>query len=178
MPTAVRAVVSTLVLAVLLVLVARTSDAAPLAGLSGTLTGTDAFKRTTATRTPKGKFKKKVVGHGKDAVAPTIAFDSASGAFTITGYEDFPVTGTWTATSKGAVTLTVDNDAFAAQKGAELCPAASCTPRATWTPRAARFDARKSALKVKWLITVRQTSADGSYVEETFKFHGAGALSP
>jgi hypothetical protein len=44
--------------------------------------------------------------------------------------------------------------------------------------RSAKFDPKKQSLKAKWLITVQQTNADGSYDRETFAFNGAGALTP
>jgi hypothetical protein len=167
------------ILVVLLLLVAVAASAAGIGATGGTLTGKDAFKKTMVSRTAQGGLKKKVIARGKDPVAPIIVLDpgATTGAFTILQYEDFPVTGTWTLASN-KVTLAVDAASFATQKGPELCPAASCTPTAIWTPGRTTFSPKKSTLKAKWLVTLRQTNADGSYVEETFKFKGAGTLSP
>ncbi len=152
------------------------------ANLGGQLSGTDAFRKISATKTASGRVKKRVISRGKDQVAPVVSFESngtaGQGSLRIAAYESFQVTGTWTLGAKNRVTLAVDADAFAANKGPELCPASSCTPTATWTARTAVYNPKTQILKAKWLVTVRQTSADGSYVEETFAFKGKGKLSP
>lgn len=163
-----------------LVLSRSTASAIDPGGLGATLTGFDRFKKTMVSRTSRGKLKKKVISRGRDSVAPSITFEAGtaeSGLFAISSYESFPVAGTWTLAPHDRVTLAVDSDAFAAQKGPELCPSSSCTPTATWTPRTAKINPRTNALAAKWVVTVRQTNADGSYVEETFTFKGAGKLA-
>lgn len=169
-----------MLLATVAVLFASTPAAAvDPSGSDATLTGFDRYKKTMVSRTSRGKLKKKVISHGKDSVAPSISFGTGtrgSGPFTISSYESFAVTGTWTVAPHDRLTLAVDGAAFAAQKGPELCPASSCTPTATWAQRSAKVNARTNVLTAKWRITVRQTNADGSYVEETFAFKGAGPL--
>lgn len=44
--------------------------------------------------------------------------------------------------------------------------------------RTAVFNPKSQGLKAKWLVRVRQTFPDGSYVEEPFAFKGKGTLSP
>jgi len=170
----------TVLLATATVVLAHTlASAADPTGLGATLTGVDRYRKVMVSRTSRGKLKKKVISRGKDSVAPVISFGtgtSESGPFTISSYESFLVAGTWTVVPHDRLTLAVDGAAFAAQKGPELCPASSCTPTATWTPRSAKVNPRTNLLTAKWRVTVRQTNADGSYVEETFAFKGAGPL--
>ena len=171
-----RAALSMMTVAVLAHAAASAVDPS---GLGATLTGLDRYKKIMVSRTSRGKLKKKVISRGADPVAPSVTFGtgaSESGPFTISSYESFPVQGTWTVAPHDHLTLAVDADAFAAQKGPELCPASSCTPTATWTPRSAKVNPRTNVLSVKWRVTVRQANADGTYVEETFAFKGAGPL--
>lgn len=176
-----QSMVATLVLAMLALFIhgAIAAGADP-SNTGGQITGTDAYRKVMVTRTPQGRFKKKVISRGKDQVAPVVALEGTStgGTLRIASYESFLVTGTWTFGARNRVTLDVDAAAFAANKGPELCPDSSCTPTATWVARTTVFNPKTQLLKVKWLITVRQTSADGSYVEETFAFKGKGTLSP